>query len=769
MSEIGPAEPWVVRELGPPGEPRQAESIFALANGHIGLRGNLDEAGPGGMPGTYLNSLFEHRDLHYPEAGYGFPERTETVVDAPNGKLIGLTVDGEPFDLRTGTLRRHERCLDLRAGTLQRDVEWVAPGGAAIRLRSIRVVSFPHPSVAAIRYEVAVLNRTVRLRIDSDLLANEEQPSARDDPRASATFDSPLRAISHSAGLLLHRTKRSDIGVASAVAHVGPSHVDDVSEDRIRCTFDMEIAPGAPLRIDKFLAYAWGVTPEQDLAATAGQDRDEAVRVGFDGLLAEQREYLDDFWDAADVELDGDPEVQQAVRFGLFHVLQAGAQAGPHPIAAKGLTGNGYDGHVLWDTETFVLPVLTYTHPACVGLALRWRHETLPAARERAAELRLAGASYPWRTVSGAECSGYWPAGTAALHVNADIAAAVLRYAAASGDDDFVRAAGLEILVETARLWCHYAHADDEGVFHIDGVTGPDEYTALVDDNVFTNLMAQHNLRGAARVCEQFPEVARGLGVTAGERGAWRSAADGLALPYDHRREVHEQHQGFTRLQEWDFAATKDDDYPLMLNFPYLDLYRRQVAKQADLVLAMMVRGDAFTPEEKARNFAYYEARTVRDSSLSAPAQAVLAAETGHLELAHDYLAEAALLDLRSGGEASGDGLHIAACAGAWIALVQGFGGLRDHDGQLTFSPRLPSHLPRMKFCLRWRYSRLEVTVTPTTATYAVQGDDLSFRHHGEPVEVAAGESVTLALPPVPEKPAPKASRPPARRRDALD
>ncbi|MGA5305811.1 glycoside hydrolase family 65 protein [Nucisporomicrobium flavum] len=762
MGEIGPAEPWAVRETGLTDETlttaqlRQSESVFALANGHIGLRGNLDEGLPDGMPGTYLNSLYEERDLVHPEAGYGFPETTQTIVDAPNGKLIALTVDDEPFDVRTGTLRRHERCLDLRAGTLQRDVEWVSGSGAAVRIRSTRVVSFAYSSVAAIRYEVEALDGPVRIRIDSDLLANEEQPDQRDDPRASATFEAPLRPVSHSPDVLLHRTGRSGIEVASAVAHTGAPVTTSSEPDRIRAVVSTTLRPGEPLRLDKFLAYAWH---ESDPATKALADRDEAVELGFDTLLERQREYLDDFWDSADVELDGDPEVQQGVRFCLFHVLQAGAEAGPHPIAAKGLTGNGYDGHVLWDTETFVLPVLTYTHPACVGLALRWRHRTLGAARDRARELRLAGAAYPWRTIGGTECSGYWPAGTAALHVNADIAAAVLRYVAATGDEEFLRDAGLEILGETARLWCRISHADDDGVFHISGVTGPDEYTALVDDNVFTNLMARQNLLGAASHSAGSPD----------ELSAWREAADGLFIPYAEKREVHEQHAGFTRLEEWDFDETKDDDYPLMLHFPYLDLYRRQVVKQADLVLAMMLHPAEFTPEQKRRTFEYYEARTVRDSSLSAPVQAVLAAETGHLDLAHDYLAEAALLDLRAGGESSGDGLHIAACAGAWIALVQGFGGFRDHGGRPSFAPRLPGHLPRLRFCLRWRESRLRVTVTPASVTYENTGDEVTFHHHGSPVTLADGEATTIPLEPVENRPAPPSPRPPARRRDALD
>ncbi len=812
MGEIGPAELWVVREtgLGDDGlsssSLRQAESLFALANGHIGLRGNLDEGDPDGMPGTYLNSLYEVRDLTYPEAGYGFPERTETIVNAPNGKLIRLTVGAggrsEPFDLRTGTVRRHERVLDLRAGTLRREVEWVSPGGTAIRVHSTRLVSFPHPSVAAIRYEVTAVDAAVDVRVESDLQANEPQPEERDDPRSSAVMHDALKGLSHSDDVLLHRTERSELEVASSVAHRTSAGETKVSSepDRIRTVVTASLPAGETLRVDKFLAYAWS---EPDPSPKAVADRDAALALGFDTLLDRQREYLDDFWDSADVELDGDDEVQQGVRFGLFHVLQAGAQAGPHPIAAKGLTGNGYDGHTLWDTETFVLPLLTYTHPACVGLALRWRHGTLDAARTRARELRLAGATYPWRTISGPECSGYWPAGTAALHVNADIAAAVLRYAGATGDEDFLLEAGLEILVETARLWQRIIHVDDDGVAHIDGITGPDEYTALVDDNTFTNLMVQHNLLGAAAFFDP-PESAgtsdgsgagsdaagsdiatansitsafgpsgaaaagrrlRELGVTAEEVGEWRSLAGKLLIPYAEGRAVHEQHHGFSRFEEWDFDGTEPGDYPLFIHYPYLDLYRRQVVKQADLVLAMMLRSDAFTPEEKLRNFVYYEARTVRDSSLSAPAQAVLAAETGHLDLAHDYLGEAALLDLRAGGESSGDGLHIAACAGAWTALVMGFGGLRDHDGLLSFAPRLPRHLPRMRFRLRWRSSRIMVTVTPGKATYEVTGGDVTFTHHGDEVTVTAGEAMTMSLPEEESRPAPPSPKPPKERR----
>src|SRR5438034_3693871 len=446
----------------------------------------------------------------------------------------------------------------------------------------------------------------------------------------------------------------------------------------------------------------------------------QARHTGWEGLLAEQRGYLDEFWGRADVALDGDTELQQAVRFALFHTLQAGARAEQRAIAAKGLTGPGYDGHTFWDTERFVLPVLTYTAPKAAADALRWRHATLDLARERAAQLGLRGAAFPWRTIRGQETSGYWPAGTAAFHIAAAIADAVARYQSAVEDEEFECDVGIELLVETARLWRSLGHHDGEGRFRIDGVTGPDEYSAIADNNVYTNLTAQRNLRAAADAVSRHPRHAAALGADLEEAASWRDAAYDIVIPWDEALGVHPQSEGFTSHQRWDFDRTKPDQYPLLLHFPYFDLYRMQVVKQPDLVLALHWRGDAFSEEEKARDFAYYEALTVRDSSLSACTQAVIAAEVGHLDLAHDYFGEAALMDLHDLEHNTRDGVHIASLAGAWIAAVAGFGGMRNRGDNLCFSPRLPRQLERLEFKLRYRGRTLQVTALQHSAVYTL-------------------------------------------------
>ncbi|MET7454102.1 glycosyl hydrolase family 65 protein [Streptomyces sp. NPDC005574] len=774
-------EPWAVRETELNLDVlAQSESVFALSNGHVGWRGNLDEGEPHGLPGSYLNGVYELHPLPYAEAGYGYPESGQTVINVTNGKVLRLLVDDEPFDLRYGRLVAHERTLDLRTGQLERVCDWVSPAGSRVRVRSSRLVSLTQRAVAAVSYEVEAVDSETRVVIQSELVANETLPGANGDPRAAVALKSPLEPEDDFAVgrrlRLVHRTRQSGLRVAVAADHVveGPEGTATGAESNVdvaRLTVTSVLAPGERLRVEKLVAHGWsGVRSLPAMSDQVDAALAAAAVGGWQGLVDEQRAALDDFWARADVEVDGDEEIQQAVRFALFHVFQAGARAEQRAIPAKGLTGSGYDGHAFWDTEAFVLPLLTYTAPDAVAEALRWRQHTLPEARERAAQLGLHGAAFPWRTVAGSEGSAYWPAGTAAFHVNAAVADAVVRYTAATGDDRFERDTGVELLVETARLWRSLGHHDHHGVFHIDGVTGPDEYSAVVDDNTYTNLMARANLLAAADACERHPDRAARLGVDEEESAAWRDAALAVHVPYNRELGVHEQHAGFTRHQRWDFAGTRADQYPLLLHFPYFDLYRKQVVKQADLVLAMYTCSSwfqEFSDEEQiARNFAYYEPLTVRDSSLSACCQAVVAAQAGHLDLAYDYASEAALMDLADLEHNTRDGLHIASLAGTWTALVAGFGGLRRDGDTLGFAPRLPERFSRLAFTLQILGRRLHVEIGRDKATYTLRtGDPLTIRHHGVPLTLHDDSPAVRAVPAPKGRPAP--GQPPHRRPNA--
>jgi alpha,alpha-trehalose phosphorylase len=751
----------------------QTESVFALGNGHIGVRGNLDEGEPHGLPGTYLNGFYEARPLPYAEAGYGYPEAGQTVVNVTNGKLIRLLVDDELFDLRYGRLIHHERVLDLRSGLLHRQAEWRSPGHRGVRVRSTRMVSLVQRAVMAIEYEVEVLDQPARVVIQSELVANEDLPTTSKDPRVAALLSSPLEPAEHRGmgqdGYLAHQTRSSKLRLAAAMTHLceapdGWETATQTYEDSSRLTIIAQLAPGQKVHLIKLVAYGWSgersVPALRDQAAAALA---AAKHTGWDGMVAEQRAYLDEFWDHADVHVEGDPEIQQAVRFGVFQILQAGARAEGRAIPAKGLTGPGYDGHAFWDTESYVLPVLTYSLPSAASDALKWRHSILPKARDRAAQLGLRGAAFPWRTIAGEECSAYWPAGTGAFHVTADVADAVARFQFVAGNDDFARRFGTDLLIESARLWCSLGYFDTVGEFRIDGVTGPDEYSAIADNNVYTNLMAKRNLLAAVAALT-VPHTDRDRwDVTDDELAEWQQAADRMRLPYDERLRVHPQADGFTDHAVWDFDGTTAEQYPLLLNFPYFDLYRKQVVKQADLVLALFRASHDFTDEQKRRDFEYYEPLTVRDSSLSACAQAIMAAETGHLDLAYDYWGEAALMDLDDLEHNTADGLHIASLAGSWLVAVAGFGGLRDTDGTLSFRPRLPGALRSLTFNLVFRGAHLNVAITPGEARYTCNADDLhiDLTHYGEAVQVGPRGTQVREIPPMPSRSRPR--QPPGR------
>ena len=694
-------EPWRLRETGfDVGRLGHTESLFALSNGFVGVRGNLDEGDPHDLPGSYLNGCYEAYPLSYAEAGYGYPETGELMINVTDGKLIRLLVDDEPLDLRTGRILHTERILDFRSGTLERTLRWRSAGRQDHRAH-LRLVSFTHRGILAVDYRVQAVDAAVHLTVQSELLANEDIKETSGNPALTQAVRSPLLAELHGGGEdrahLVHRTRQSGFRIAATVDHrvsgASAQTSTTVDPDRACTVITADLRPDEDLRVTKIVAYACSDTQSTDaLRDESDAALDAALGSGWAGLAADQRQHLDDFWTYADVVVDGDEEVQQGVRFGLFHLRQASCRAEQRPIPAKGLTGTGYSGHAFWETEMFVLPVLTAVTPGAAADALAWRHATLDLARERATTLRQRGASLPWRTISGRECGAYWPAGTAAFHVNADVAAAVSRYVTWTGDDEFERERGLELLVETARLWLSLGYHGSDGRFHLDGLTGPDEYSALVDDNTYTNLMAAQNLRDAAAAVRRWPAEARPrAGLDRARRLAGRAAA--MAVPWDSELDLPQQYRDATTRQRWDFAARPRRVLPVGEALSLRrDLSPGSGQAGRSGARAALARAALRRPDGHA--FAHAEAITVRDSSLSASTQAVLAAESGHLRLAHAYVREATLMDLDDLHHDTDDGLHMASLAGGWIGLVCGFGGLRDHAGRLQLAPRLPPRSP---------------------------------------------------------------------------
>jgi alpha,alpha-trehalose phosphorylase len=761
-----PVEGWAVRADGwHPETLAHCETVFSVSNGYLGLRGNLDEGAPAVQHGTFVNGFAETHPLVYPESAYGFAQTDQTMLNLADGKVIRLWVDGAPLDVREGT-EVHRQELDLRAGSLTRALVWRAPGGAAVRVRSTRLVSLTHRHLAVIRYEVEPVDGTADIVLSSELVSGEVDVLDGDDPREAAPDATALLpALAEDGGtraVRAHVTRRSRMTVAAGMDHAIETTADLTlerrdAESRAAVVCSARLRPGVPLVLTKVLAYH--TAREGTAAGLAHRVRgtlDAGLGEGFDALAAGQRAVLDDFWRRSDVVVHGDDALQQAVRFALFQILQASACLEGAGIAAKGLTGLGYGGQYFWDMETYVLSTLVYVDPPAARRALVWRHSILPAARRRARTLAQRGALFPWRTIDGEEASGYFPAGTAAYHIDADVAHAVRKYADVTGDRDFLFGPGAEILVETARMWASLGfHSERDGLFHIHGVTGPDEYTAIVNDNAYTNLMARENLLDAARVVERMagdaPEALEALRdrvtLEPREPAEWRRAAEAMCVPYDEELGVHGQDAGFLRLAPWDFAGTPRSHHPLLLHYHPLVLYRHAVIKQADLVLAMLLRSEAFTDEEKRRNFDHYEPLTTGDSSLSACIQSIVAAEVGHLELAYEHLEASARVDLDDLAHNVRDGIHIAAMAGTWKALVHGFGGLRQAHGRLRFRPRLPARIEGIDFRIGFRGRTLAVEVRHGSATYRVEeGEALTVTHHGEEITLTPGTPVSAPI-----------------------
>ncbi|WP_411902238.1 glycoside hydrolase family 65 protein [Methylorubrum thiocyanatum] len=777
--DIFPPNPWafeavhydarLARELT-----GQAETMFALSNGYLGIRGAVEEGTPVREAGTYLNGFYEHRPISYGEHAYGFPRIGQSILNCPNGTVLKLFVDDEPFVVPRAEILDYRRSLDLRAGTLNRDVRWVTPTGKRLHMRTVRLVSLAHRHLAAIEFELTAEDADVEVAVSSELENARPLNADTTDPRLAEGF---IGRVLHPTGtrsaglraLLSYRTASSGLSLGCGMDHSVSTECSVLTQ--LSCDDDVAVALFGcklerlkPLRIRKYLSYHYSdiVDPDEILTQTAST-LDRATRSGFEQISERQRSDVERFWARANVTVESEnPRTQQTIRWNLFQLLQASERAEGHGIGARGLTGRTYEGHYFWDTEIYVLPFIIYTNPAIARSVLKFRYDMLDKARARARELGHCGATFPWRTINGEEASAYYAAGTAQYHINADIAYALRKYVEVTGDQAFLWNYGVEMLIETARLWFDLGFFSDAkgGRFCINGVTGPDEYTALVNNNCFTNLMARENLRYAVKTVgtlerlhpDLFNRLAARTGLDRAEIVQWSEAADRMYLPYDARLKIHPQDDDFLDLERWDFASTSEDDYPLLLHYHPLNLYRSQVIKQADTVMAMFLLGSHFTQDEKRRNFEYYDPLTTHDSSLSVCIQSIIANEIRFDRKAIEYFDFAAAMDMSDIGGNMMHGAHIAAIGGTWLALVYGFAGLRDDDGRISFNPILPEAWSALKFVLTVRGQTLRIEIDHVSATYRLlNGERFDFSHAGEECVLSAAEPVlTCAVGPLP-------------------
>jgi len=735
------------------------ETLFTLGNGNIGFRGDTEEKQGTYHKGTYINGFFDSEAILYGENAYGYAKNHETILNLPDSKRIELKVDGHSFaiDGSSGECSANHLEMDEETGILTRSCKWNY-GDTSIELNSQRLVSFVHQDCAVIKYCVKnTSKKAAEVQIASCVDITAGNILADEDPRIGAKFrHKPLEILSKS----VKNGKKGEITFTAKTANSGlflsgkvenflefesnSLNFDENSQILLEnseipyCAATVKLEPEAAIILTKYITYCWGKASEQSEICKKTEAESEAfVKGGFDFACKEQKQFLDDFWKVAKITIDGDKDSEEALQFNLFHLLQSSGRNGKVSIAAKGLTSEGYEGHFFWDTESYVCPVFTYTAPEVAKKLLEYRASILPKAEERAKELHLKGALYPWRTIDGEETSAYYPAGTAQYHINADIMFALNRYLNAhENDTGFDKACVEKMSAQTARMWQSLGHFNKKknNQFCINDVTGPDEYTAIVNNNAFTNLMARENLEiSAARSGNQATEA---------EKSEWKNIAQKMYIPFDKEEGIYPQDDSFMDKAEWDFENTPRSMYPLLLHYHPLEIYRHKVLKQPDLVLAQFLLSDRFSLAEKIRNFNYYEHYTTGDSSLSHCIMSIMAAETGDTPKAFDYFNKTVRMDIADVNGNSRDGIHTACMAGSWMSIVYGFAGFRDYNGKYSFNPKLPEQWKNLSFNLAIKGSVLKVEISQSSVKYTiVSGEGFSFYHRNQLVQLNKMES----------------------------
>lgn len=750
------------------------ETLFSLGNGYLGLRGAHEE-GLRGLAGktidaTFINGFYEASPLHYPETGHAFAKVHQFMLNVPNAKCIDFSLGKEDFDFIKGKITNYKRSLDFRTGILSRNFDWTSPSNKTVSVQSQRLVSFANKNLFAIKYEITSSDFsgqiTLRSAIDPQAPKDEDDGEPRYGAAVASVAGEHLCLLTVEQGedfsAMVHRTQNSHLVLVTAVENEVVSGSGNrirgeaaTKDGRAEQVYKIEIKPGKTVTLIKYGVYFSSRDyAEVDLLPLAKAALKEARKLGFDGLCVEHKEYLSDFWHYADVEITGNDALQLGVRFNQFHLLQSIGRDGKTSIAAKGLTGEGYGGHVFWDAETYTLPFYLYTRPEIARKMLEYRYHTLNKARERAREMsHLKGALYAWRTIAGEECSAYFPGGTAQYHINADIAYAIKQYYEATGDEEFMRKYGAEIVMDTARIWADLGAyiPKKNNKFCINEVTGPNEYTAMVNNNFYTNSMAQTHLRFATELAakfkrdyaDDFVRIKAAMNLSDNEPTEWAKAFESMYLPYDEELGIHPQDDSFLYKKKWDFAEKPQDSANLPMHYHYLVIYRHQVCKQADVVLANFLLGDRFTLAEKKRDYDYYEAITTHDSSLSHCTFSVMASEVGYPEKAYQYFLQTALGDLDDLHGNTSYGVHVAAMAGTWMAVVNGFGGMRVYDSKLQFAPYLPSEWEHYSFRINFQSKLILVEVDKKQVSYRLlEGDSLNFSHKGTPIQLTKTDPV---------------------------
>ena len=769
---IYPVEVWDITEQEFQKENNyRNETTFALSNGYIGTRGTFEEAYPfdidTGLEGNFVNGFYESEHIRYGEANFGSPLLSQSLLNLPNLKETRVLLDGELFSMKEGSVEEYKRTLHMKEGVLERTLVWTSPKGKKTKIRISRLVSFARKNIMVIRYEVTPLNYSGSIEFVSKLSADVENHTRKTNPIVDyGPFGRRLekRNLWAKEYRLYYEgeTIGSHLTMACGSAHTILSQKETVKADwkadmgeleaSLSCT--LEGTEGESIVLEKFICYTTQLDmPKEELEVFVAEELNRARQEGYSCLEERQKEYMESFWKIADVRIKGNEALQQGIHFNLFHIIQSAGRDGRTGMGAKGLSGEGYEGHYFWDTEMYVLPVLVYTEPEAARHLLDYRYSTLDQARSRARILgHEKGALYPWRTINGEEASTYYPLGSAQYHINGDISYALSLYLQVTGDVEYLKEKGAEILIETARVWADvgsFAKCKG-GKYCICDVTGPDEYNVLVDNNFYTNLMARENLRDAVNAVEYLethaPECLKALEekleFSTEETLLWKEIIEKMYFPYDEERQVYPMDDGFMMRKPWDENKIPPEKRAwLYENYHPLFIMRHRMSKQADAILGMYLHSNLFTKEEIKRNYDFYQEVTLHHSSLSTCIFGIVACSIGYLEEGYEYFSQSARMDLDDYHNNFYAGIHAANMAGTWQAIVNGFAGVRCQNSKLTFEPSIPKEWEEYAFRLRFRGTLLEIQISKKEAKFTViEGTAIQFSVDGKEITLHGEE-----------------------------
>lgn len=717
------------------------ETLFTLANGYVGVRGSLEQGSQTSRPGTYFAGVFDATPFFFTE-----------LANAPSWVGLKVIADGETVDLEKGEILDYRRFLDMKKGLLIQLLRWKSPMGKITRFESWRLVHLSHKHVALIKGIIVPENYSGTVSLKSSLdgyTFNTSSPKQLKIKHFKLTEYGDRKED----GIYLEmKTYTSGISIcmASKLKLNVPSQRDvEYDVDKVAEVLTFQVEEGKIYEFEKFVTFYTSREIKDGKEAAWGELK-LRIKEGSEALLREHVSYWEEKWGTADVRIYGDEIAQKSLRFNIFHLIQS---VNPDDervsVAARALHGEGYRGHVFWDTEIFMLPFYIYTNPEAARSLLMYRYHNLDAARKNACINSYRGAQFPWESAGTGEevtpkevlvdlSTGdkvrIWT-GEKEHHIVADIAFGVDHYFTATGDDDFLTKYGAEILLETARFWASRVEFDPKKqAYVINNVMGPDEFHEHVNNSVYTNFMAKWNLYKALEYIEMLkklqPEVWKQLkekiALGDDEPAEWKKIADNIYIPYNEKSGLYEEFEGYFKLEDAVIAEFDENDMPVIPKELRKRVNETTIIKQADVILLQYLLGDQFDPKVKKLNFDYCNIRTAHASSLSSSIYAILSAEVRNLDEAYKYFLIAARVDLDDNRGNADVGIHAGSMGGTWQAAIAGFAGMRIHKGKLAFNPRLPKKWSKMEFRVKRRGDILNVVVSKDAIELALQTRDYS-------------------------------------------